>query len=202
MINKDKTEEIEELKRQIEAQAEIIQAIMQGRPLTTARIAKVSPEIRFWWYADKKESGCWEWTGAMCRRYGRFSVNGKSYKANRYALYLRTGEMPEDRWACHTCDNPKCVNPDHLYWGTAKQNTDDRYARGRGVLGEQHHAYGRGIIRKSDGLPARCKHSIETIRDVKSRIVAGETNKSISMATGIHKDTVSKVRKGKQWAKI
>lgn len=71
---------------------------------------------------------CHVWTGEHSTfGYGRFNRIG----AHRVALWLALGEEPEGRHALHRCDNPPCVNPAHLRWGTHRQNMDDMTARGR-----------------------------------------------------------------------
>jgi hypothetical protein len=78
--------------------------------------------------------GCWIWTGAMTGgKHGRahLFINGIDYPATHVAWYLAHGEWP-DRWVLHTCDNPACMRPSHLFLGTAKDNTDDMIAKGRG----------------------------------------------------------------------
>lgn len=92
---------------------------------------------RFWDKVDKK-SDCWIWTGYICQNgYGqiktkRYDGKKQSLVASRFSLYLKTGVWPESRmFACHTCDNKKCVNPDHLFWGTGLENQLDCLAKGR-----------------------------------------------------------------------
>lgn len=82
----------------------------------------------------KHESGCWLWNAA-CRTtgYGVFSYNGKPVTASRVSYILYKGTDPGDLFVCHTCDNPKCVNPDHLFLGTNQDNVEDRKRKGRPV---------------------------------------------------------------------
>jgi hypothetical protein len=80
------------------------------------------------------EKGCMEWQAyRLPKGYGRFGLNGKMVGANRLALAIHQGvEIPApDVKALHSCDNPPCVNPDHLRWGTQKNNGEDRKERGR-----------------------------------------------------------------------
>lgn len=58
--------------------------------------------------------------------------NGKTIRAHRFAWFLKTGKLiPDNIMACHKCDNPSCVNPDHLFLGTAKDNVNDMLSKGR-----------------------------------------------------------------------
>jgi hypothetical protein len=81
-------------------------------------------------------SGCWLWTGGCDRDgYGlmRFGNGGRptSGSAHRAMWQFRNGPMPNDRYACHSCDTPACVNPDHIWPGTPQENNDDCVAKGR-----------------------------------------------------------------------
>ena len=75
---------------------------------------------------------CWLWTAAKNEMgYGRFKFRGKNIKAHRLSYVCFKGRIPEDKQVNHTCDNASCVNPDHLYAGTASQNLRDAYERNR-----------------------------------------------------------------------
>ncbi|HET8686353.1 MAG TPA: HNH endonuclease signature motif containing protein, partial [Methanosarcina sp.] len=79
-----------------------------------------------------ESTGCFKYLGAKDKDgYGYFKLNGKTYKAHRIAIQLHTGVDPKGHLVLHHCDNPSCVNPDHLYLGTPKQNMQDRKDRNR-----------------------------------------------------------------------
>ena len=87
-------------------------------------------EERFWKFVNKTDS-CWEWTGS-CDRYGIILYNQRPAKAHRVSYIIHNGPIPKGKCVCHTCDNPKCVNPEHLFLGTQLQNMHDMYRKGRG----------------------------------------------------------------------
>ena len=77
-------------------------------------------------------SGCWLWLGPVDKEgYGVLYAGGKHMKAHRFSLALHRGEPPVKLHACHTCDVPGCINPDHLFWGTDADNKKDSKAKGR-----------------------------------------------------------------------
>lgn len=94
---------------------------------------------RFWNFVNKDgpeakhaPGDCWEWTGNVGGSgYGRFWVNDGSVPAHRYSYEVHKGSVPEGMFTLHRCDNPVCVNPDHLFVGTALDNMRDMAAKGR-----------------------------------------------------------------------
>lgn len=97
---------------------------------------------RFWRKVDIREpTACWPWkSGLSDKGYGRLRILGHELIASRLALYLHTGEDPGELLACHTCDNPPCCNPAHLFKGTHADNTQDARQKGRFPTGDRHYA--------------------------------------------------------------
>lgn len=95
------------------------------------------------------ESGCWEWRGSKGPKgYGYFQIGSASYRAHRVAYELETGNCPGSLLVCHSCDNPSCVNPRHLWLGTTQDNIDDKMAKGR---------WSNGASPLADGAVRTCK---------------------------------------------
>lgn len=90
---------------------------------------------RFWEKVDKKdEDECWYWTACIqSGGYGFFGLHhGELYLAHRFSWMLANNkEIPEDMFVCHSCDQPLCVNPAHLWLGTPKDNQRDSWNKGR-----------------------------------------------------------------------
>lgn len=95
------------------------------------------PRVRFFEKIERKPNGCWEWLGARKPTgYGVFSRTDRSaVRAHRWAYEEFVGPIPAGMSVCHRCDNPPCVNPDHLWLGTQADNVHDMIKKGRGGWG-------------------------------------------------------------------
>lgn len=78
---------------------------------------------------------CWEWSaGRNAQGYGLFWFRGSMKRASRISWELHHGPIPDQLWVLHKCDNPGCVNPDHLFLGTRSDNMKDMHAKSRGFI--------------------------------------------------------------------
>jgi len=134
---------------------------------------------------------CWEWKGWRSPEgYGRFRINGKQIPSSRAAAILAGMEVKDGLDVCHTCDNPPCVNPSHLYVGTRSQNLQDMANRGR------HPKRGLG---ENDWCAI---YSDKDVEDWKFRHSAGESFKSIARRYGAHPTTISRTIRGIQRKRV
>lgn len=119
-------------------------------------------------------TGCWLWAGASHPRYGHGCLNGKYYNGfnwtHRYSFFIHNGEFDRSLCVCHRCDNPCCVNPDHLFLGTSAENQHDKIRKGRQQKGEGHF------------LAKLTNKDVRDIRDLKaSGLSLGEIAKAYDM---------------------
>jgi len=145
---------------------------------------------RFWAKVDK-ECECWNWTGCLRRGYGIFWFNGTDRRAHRYSYIIHhplTFDLLEhpDICVCHKCDNPKCVNPAHLFLGSNADNMDDKMEKGRSAdkKGEKN---GRAILTETQ------------VREIRSRYLAGISRRQLEIEYGIKKTTIYKIISRKSW---
>jgi hypothetical protein len=128
------------------------------------------------------ESGCMIWMGGTVKGgYGKTSHKRKSLLAHRAIWEARKGGIPEGKILCHHCDVPACVNPNHLFLGTHKDNTADMFAKGREKVGEAH-----GSSRLSD-------------KDVIYIRTSNDSCKQLMDRFGIHSRTIHQIKSGETW---
>lgn len=137
-------------------------------------------------FVHEPNTGCWLWTGATdAGGYGRFGVDGVNCKAHRVSLFLyRAGSLKDARVACHKCDTPACVNPDHVYLGTQKDNVADLRRR-------QRSNYARGARVNTAKLTA--EQVAEIRRDGRSCAIANAAK------YGVHFSTIYRLLRDETW---
>jgi len=142
---------------------------------------------RLWSRVEKMPSGCWEWQGYRMPEpgnYGQIGVPGhRSDVTHRVAYRVACGEIPAGMVVRHTCDNPPCVNPDHLLLGTAAENSQDMVERGRSTRGrnakltddqvreirQRHIPRGKGVPGNRASLAAEFGITPQHVTDLVSR---------------------------------
>lgn len=87
-----------------------------------------------------KTDTCWLWQGTKAKGYGRLNIDGKRVYAHRFSYSVSKGILEPSQVIMHTCDNPSCVNPDHLVQGTQKDNVLDMINKGRQTHGRYNAA--------------------------------------------------------------
>ena len=112
----------------------------------------------------KRPDGCWEWTGYRTSGgYGRLSFEGRTRRAHRVSWELHHGkEFPKGKIACHTCDRPWCVNPEHVWTGTPADNMADRDSKRRTANGPKISntvKLTESQVREIRGIPGRLNYS-------------------------------------------
>lgn len=145
---------------------------------------------------SRRRGECLEWFGTTTRGgYGLIRNGEKNVLTHRAAWQLKNGAIPDGLRVLHKCDNPPCINPDHLFLGTQSDNMLDMAKKGRHRSKTAPDSVQRGERHYAAKLSTR---SAEEIRFRKS---AGESQRSIAISLGISEATVSLVVNGKRWFK-
>lgn len=101
-------------------------------PLTS--VSRIPVLIRFWTYVNRRDpNDCWLWNGPIAADgYGLIMIMSKTVRAHRLSWTIHHPNEVCEGWViCHTCDNPRCVNPNHLFRGTYTDNNRDTVKKGR-----------------------------------------------------------------------
>lgn len=165
------------------------------------RLKSVPIEMRFNASIKAMPSGCVEWQRPVNKGYGEIIYNGKLYKAHHIALMLRGVEIPPDKEVCHTCDNPKCVNWEHLEIATHKKNMDDAVARGlwnpkagwETMMQKRHVRFGEN--------QKQHKLTLEQVSYIRSLSYRRGLYMELAKQFGVSSETIAQAYKGKTWQK-
>lgn len=132
--------------------------------------------------------GCWTWRKYKNPDgYGSVWWQGKMVGAHRLSYETFVGPIPSGMLVCHHCDNPSCVNPDHLFLGTNADNAADRDAKGRTARGSKNR---------------HAKLGEDDVREIRRLVSEGWTCANVGALFNISKQQVSKIATGKRWAHV
>jgi hypothetical protein len=171
-------------------------------------------------YALNRQTGCWDWTASTAGKgYGQIKLPGtrRQIYAHHLSWQIHHGKIPTGKYILHRCDNPRCVNPDHLFVGSAKVNAEDMKAKDRHLRGELNteailtEADIRAIrmLWKAKDRHLRGELNTEAIlteadiRAIRMLCAAGDLpQRRIAQLFGIQQMEVSRIHRRERWAHV
>ena len=166
--------------------------------------ARTGFPAKFWSLVDKGgPDDCWPWIGrGHVREYGKIGLNGRTLRSHRVAYELSHGPIPDDLLVCHTCDNPACCNPAHLFLGTQLDNRRDAAHKGRAASGAKNAAvlYPERLRRGEQNRNA--KITADDVREIRRLYAEGVTLTKIAPLFGIHYTNVSMICRRLTWRHV
>lgn len=176
----------------------------------------MNPDV-FWARVDRS-GDCWIWKGAVAKTgYGAVGYQYKNWSAHRLAWFFVHGEIPDNLFVCHRCDNRLCVNPAHLWLDTPKNNSQDMVNKGRSARGEhspsrQHpERLARGTEHWSIKYPERtrkgskhhkAKLTEQMVKDIRDRVNRGESPQAIANELDMHFSSIYLLVNRKTWSHV
>lgn len=159
-------------------------------------------EAGFWALLDKSQGECWLWPAKVGDKgYGSAHYKGRRMYAHNAAWIMANGPIPDGQKVCHHCDNRRCCRPDHLFLGSAKENTDDMIAKGRHALvvigrrvESEHHRHAR-ILAHLDAERATAQRRVDM---VEAYWQDGKSLSDLAAEYGQDPSTISKIVNGKR----
>ncbi len=136
---------------------------------------------------------CWEWQGSRhWFGHGHYQYEGTVQYTHRVSWQLHNGPIPKNMKVLHHCDNPACVNPNHLFLGTQADNVDDMIAKGRNsppphLLGEDHW---------------NVKLTEDDVRQIRKMILEGYSSREIADHFNVAKPTIKDIKAGRTWRHV
>ena len=160
----------------------------QGKP-----IMEVKDRLMLHVIIINPTSGCWEWQGSKHNGYGHTIIGSrtdgtrKAISTHRLSYMVFKGEIPDGYEVCHKCDNPCCINPEHLFVGTRQDNIDDR---------ERKH---RNVVKIGEEQPLS-KLTKKIVKDIRwERAYKKTPFREIARRYGVNKKTIQNAVSGKTW---
>lgn len=153
-------------------------------------IHKRRPVAERFWKKVIKSDGCWSWTGAVSRGYGKISrdhTTAGMTQAHVISWEIHHGIVPEGYVVCHKCDNRQCTNPEHLFLGTQADNMADMVMKARSAWGERNR---------------HAKLTAEQVLEIRGRKAGGELTSVLAAEFRVTVNMVNKIASRECWKHI
>jgi len=127
---------------------------------------------------------CWNWTGCISHGYGVLKLGGRAgavRRVHRLSWEVHRGSIPSGLCVLHTCDNRACINPDHLWLGTYRDNNQDAWRKGRNARGTRH------------------GHAKLTLSQVIQIYRSPQSQSKLAKLFGVNPSTVSRIKHKERW---
>lgn len=157
--------------------------IINGEKIRSGMVLITLPGIIRFFGSIEKTKECWLWKrGKDKAGYGKITINKFPVGAHVISYLLYNGAIPDMLHVCHSCDNPQCVNPEHLWLGTHQDNMKDRDKKGRGST-------------------ARAKLCMDEAQEIRKCVKLGATHKEMAGRFGVISATINSIIQNKTWKK-
>ena len=134
------------------------------------------------------EKECWPWLGSVSHTgYGELRYKSKTYRAHRVSYMLHISSFDDELFICHKCDNPPCVNPNHLFAGTANDNVQDKVNKNRQAQLQEH---GRAVLNNQQA------------KEIKDLLAKGYARSQLAKMYHVSKSIIIDIDRGFTWKNI
>ena len=145
------------------------------------------------------DKGCWLYQGYRMKskaghKYGWVWFNKTNMGAHRASWIVHYGEIPDKLFVCHKCDVPNCLNPDHLFLGTAKDNVQDMISKSRNAPS--------AFIGKNGEKHSQAKLNVKQVIEIKEMLNKKVSFSKIASLYNVSKSTIGSIKGGKNWASV
>ena len=142
---------------------------------------------RFWKRVQQDTSGCWLWIGSISHNgYGQLWIARRKVMAHRHSWEWHFGPIQSGKMICHKCDVRNCVNPDHLFIGTALENNRDCLRKGRAAIGSKN---------------GQSKLTEDKVRRIKA-LPPNSNLWRVAELLGVNRSTIERVLRGDTWSHV